>query len=167
VFKNIYFLNFKLLALKLRQNEISDRDAVKYLILSGIILGGSATLPIEISDQDIFSNYIDLIFTVLSFIIPILINIFGIWSLFRINSTGDGKHFFKRIICLSFPVGNYLFLIFAIPVLAAFFYAAAKENSALFGAFEFITIVLLLSFYYRYLYKCLSFISTTENEKSG
>ena len=159
--KNIYFLDYKLLALKLSQNKISEHDAVKYFILGLILSGSSISLPVEIIDQDLYSSFAGFISPFITFIIAAIINIFGVWHLYRVNNSGDGKDFFKRIICLSLPVSIYLFLIFLVPSLAIILWATSQSNRILYIIYEFVFIITFLLLYYRFMYKCLIFVSST------
>jgi len=155
MFKNIHFLNYRLLALELSEGKIDDYLAVRYLIWGAIIFGASINLPIKIDFEKYYSN-VELLFSIFSYIIIAVINIFGILYLYQINKSGDDKDFLKRIICLSFPVAMYLMLLYLIPIIIVIFTA----NILVFILMKyFLNIIISLAFYWI-MYKCFTFIKT-------
>jgi magnesium-transporting ATPase (P-type) len=167
MFKNIYFLKYKLLALALSQDEVDDQLAVKYLIW-GMILGGSSlSLPVEINEPESYSIYIGIILAILSFIIFAAISIFRIWNIYHINQSGDGKDFFKRFICLSLPVTIYLMLIFLLPSIFIIFLSITMSNELFYTISEFCLVIIILVSFFGIMEKCFTFISTNGIQKKG
>ena len=167
MFKNIYFLKYKLLALALSQDEVGDELAVKYL-LWGMILGGSyISLPVEISEPESYSIFIGVILAILSFIIFAVISIFRIWNIYNINQSGDGKDFFKRFICLTLPVTIYLMLIFLLPSIFVIFLSIKMSNELFYTISEFCLVIIILVSFFGIMEKCFTFISTNGIQKKG
>ena len=160
MFNNIFFLKYKLLAEKLRNNEIIDADAVKYLIILSIFAGSTIIIPVELRFYGIMTLPFDVIISALNFVITAIINIFGIWYLYNANIQGDGKNFFKRVICLSLPVSIYLILAYYAPISIALLYLVAKTNTILYKILSSVLMNTLELVYYFLIYKCLLFISS-------
>jgi len=85
---------------KLKNDEFSDNEALKYLIAFIILYTLIGFGVIE-------SNFLGFI----SVVLQIIISIWGILKVFKINELGDRKDFFKRYIVISWIIGFRLFLI--------------------------------------------------------
>jgi len=85
---------------KLKNDEFSDNEALKYLIAFIILYTLIGFGVIE-------SNILGFI----SVVLQIIISIWGIMKVFKENELGDGKDFFKRYIVISWIIGFRLFLI--------------------------------------------------------
>ena len=157
--KNIIFLKYKLLSEQLRRDEVDESLAVKYLILSTIISGSVISIPIEIIPD--LTEYVkaNLILSVLKFIIAAIINVFGIWFLYDANNRGDGKDFFKRIVCLTFPVSLFVLLAYGIPGFFVLRLLFIDSNPFLYRIYKLVLLTIIGLLYYHLSYKCLLFIS--------
>ena len=85
---------------KLKNDEFSDNEALKYLIAFIILYTLIGFGVIE-------SNFLGFI----SVVLQIIISIWVILKVFKINELGDRKDFFKRYIVISWIIGFRLFLI--------------------------------------------------------
>ena len=85
---------------KLKNDEFSDNEALKYLI--AIVILGSL-VGFGVIERNILSF--------ISVVLHIIISIWGILKVFKINELGDRKDFFKRYIVISWIIGFRLFLI--------------------------------------------------------
>lgn len=113
------WFNIKELERKIVENEFSDEEGFKYF-LAFSILGVLAT---SISTAGNIITFIELL-------ISVAIAIWGSYSIFKANSSGDGQDFFKRYFALSWVIGLRLFiitLIIAIPL--SFIYGVISYES--------------------------------------
>ena len=113
------WFNIKELERKIVENEFSDEEGFKYF-LAFSILGVLAT---SISTAGNIITFIELL-------ISVAITIWGSYSIFKANSSGDGQDFFKRYFALSWVIGLRLFiitLIIAIPL--SFIYGVISYES--------------------------------------
>lgn len=85
---------------KLKNDKFSDNEALKYLI--AIVILGSL-VGFGVIERNILSF--------ISVVLHIIISIWGILKVFKINELGDRKDFFKRYIVISWIIGFRLFLI--------------------------------------------------------
>ena len=159
MFKDIIFLRYKLLSERLRNDEVDESLAVKYFILGTVLAGSVISIPIEMTPDFLKHEIVNLILSVLDFIIAAIINVVGIWYLYYANSQGDGKDFFKRIICLSFPVSLFVLLAYGIPGYFVIKLLFMKSNPITDAIAELVLLIFLGIAYYRLSYNCLLFIS--------
>ena len=166
MFKNIIFFRYRLLSEKLKNDEVDESVAVKYLIFSSILAGGVISVPVEITPSFFKYAKLDFILSVFDFIIAAIINVIGIWYLYHANCQGDGKDFFKRTICLAFPVSIFILIVYGIP---SYFLLALLMNS--FPVLDRISVIMLMIVfgivYYRTNYYCLVFISGSQAIDQG
>ena len=103
------WFNIKRLERKINENDFSDKEGFNYFLafsVLGVLASYGAT-------TENFITFIDLIF-------GIIITIWGSYSIFKANSSGDGNDFFKRYFALSWVIGfrlSVFTLIIAIPLL--------------------------------------------------
>jgi len=100
------WFRIKRLEEKLRNDEVSDKEGLIYLIGNTLL----ATSALYISKHP-YANEL-LKFADLTF--AILITIAGIWISFNINEKGDGKDYFKRYQALTFVIGLRLLVLMTI-----------------------------------------------------
>ncbi|WMJ72626.1 hypothetical protein RCC89_05540 [Cytophagaceae bacterium ABcell3] len=155
------WFNLKKLERKIIKNEFSDEEGFKYFLGTSIIwfLGpfiGVAESPID---------YIELP-------IGLGITIWGSYSIFKVNASGDGKDFFKRFFALSWVIGIKLLvigLIILVPLIVLGIMLGDidyAEESVLTLTEEFFVITFSLLFlivYYLLLIK--SFRCVSQNDK--
>ena len=96
---NMIWYNIRTLEKKLRQGDLSDGQTFNYIIAYVIILAFASTSTNRYKTDWLL--YIDVIVTT-------IIAIIGLKKTFDINSTGDNKDYFKRLISLSFVSGIIL-----------------------------------------------------------
>ena len=159
MFNNIFFLKYKLLAGKLRNDEINESDAVKYFIILSILAGSTIIVPLEFKFYGTMIIPFEAVLSILDFIVTAIINIFAIWYLYHANNQGDGNNFFKRVICLSLPVTIYLILAYYAPISIAMSFLFGKSNTVLYKILSFVMMNTLELVYYFLIYKCLLYIS--------
>lgn len=93
------WFNIKKTEKKLVENDFSDEEGFKYLLAFSIL--------------GVFSIFGSISVNFISFIrlfVNIAITIWGSYSIFKANASGDGKDFFKRYFILSWVIGFRLFL---------------------------------------------------------
>lgn len=93
------WFNIKKLERKIADNDFSDKDVFKYFLAFSIL----GSLVAYLSTTESFITYIELF-------IDIIITIWGSYSIYKVNSSGDGQDFFKRFFALSWVIGFRLFL---------------------------------------------------------
>ena len=101
----MYFWNVSALAHDLKENKVTEYEKMKYFLMHSILLG-LTVLVIEISPAR------DLISSLISFLIVILLVIVGVFLCYRTNAKGDNKYFLSRFICLGFPIFIKISLLF-------------------------------------------------------
>jgi hypothetical protein len=102
------WFNIKELERRIVENEFSDKEGFNYF-LAFSVLGVLATY---VSTSENFITFIELL-------IGVAITIWGSYSIFKANSSGDGQDFFKRYFALSWVIGFRLLVftvIIAIPL---------------------------------------------------
>jgi hypothetical protein len=92
----MYIWNVKALAQDLKAGQVSQKEKMKYFLVTIIVQMLMTSMPAQPSLQ-----YGDFIRTV----IFIIITAIGIVVCYKANSRGDDKEFVERIICLSLPIG--------------------------------------------------------------
>ena len=115
MFRNIIFFRYKLLSEQLRNDDVDEFLAVKYMIIGTVIAGGAISIPIEFVPGFFQYTKENFALSIFEFLVAAIINIVGIWYLYHANCQGDGKDFFKRIICLNLPVLLSVVIIYGIP----------------------------------------------------
>ncbi len=164
MFKDIIFFRYRILAEQLKNDEVNEIVAVKYMICSAALAGSAISVPIEITPAFLKYAKIEFFLSIFDFIIAAIINIIGIWYLYHANNQGDGKDFFKRIICITFPVSLYILIVYGLPI---YFILALLTDS--YPVLDRITVMVLMIFiqilYYRKNYSCLLFISDAQGIK--
>lgn len=106
------WFNIKGLEKKIIENQFSDKDAFNYFLAFSIL----GVLTTYLSTTQNIIAFIELL-------LGIIITIWGSFSIFKANSTGDGQDFFKRYFALSWVIGFRLFvftLIIGVPLLIIF-----------------------------------------------
>ncbi len=93
------WINIKKLEKKIVKNEFSDKEGFQYFLAFSIL--GALSGSIGTSESA---------FTFIEMLITLLITIWGSYSIFKANSSGDGQDFFKRYFALSWVIGFRLFL---------------------------------------------------------
>jgi len=131
---------------KLKENQLEDKEALKYLIAFIILytLTGFGVLE---------GNLLGFINVTLQ----IIISIWGIIKVFKTNESGDGKEFFKRYLVVSWIIGFRLFLIMlfiSIPVVILFRIFGDNLTFGGFGFQEIINFIFgtILSIVYYFLF---------------
>ncbi len=139
---------------KLIENKFEDKEALKYLIAFIIIY----TL---VSFGVIKGNILGFI----SVVLQIIISVWGILKVFKVNELGDGKDFFKRYIVISWIVSFRLFLVALFVIIPMFFLFKFFEGSLVLGYFYIEDIINLIFgsifsiIYYLYFAKSIKRIS--------
>lgn len=105
----MHFFNDKALAIKLRNNELSSKQELYYLII-GLTIYAFFTCSFWSRDSDDKIDYMLITIDVLT----VASGIFGTLFLFKINAKGDGKNFIERYICLSLPITIHCAIFYAI-----------------------------------------------------
>jgi hypothetical protein len=109
MFRDIYFLNSRVLSERLHSNDISELIAFKHLLVYSILFSSRITIPMSISLSTNQSRSLWL--QILSFMLFASIQFWGMNMLYKTNQKGDGKAFFLRWAALSLPVGIQVFAI--------------------------------------------------------
>jgi hypothetical protein len=92
----MYIWNVKALAQDLKAGQVSQKEKMKYFLVTIIVQMLMTSMPAQPSLQ-----YGDFIRTVIFSIITAI----GIVVCYKANSRGDDKEFVERFICLSLPIG--------------------------------------------------------------
>lgn len=100
------WFNIKELEYKISNDDLSDKDGFNYLLAFFIL----STIGYSIA-----SNNTNGWITFLGCIISVLINIWGLKTIYEANKLVDGKDFFKRFFAFYWVIGFRLFLL-TIPV---------------------------------------------------
>ena len=137
----IYLLNSKSLMQSLLENKITDFTAVKYLIISTVLMGQTFSFNLAIEAEST-----PLIFDIIYFIAFISLNYYGLIWLFQINLKNDGSDFFKRFICLSLPITIQIMIPLTI-IMIAFGASDILAGSFLYIAIDIIGLLSNLIFY--------------------
>jgi len=106
------WFNIKELERRIVENEFSDKQGFNYF-LAFSILGVLVT----------YGSTSENIITFIELLISVAITIWGSYSIFKANSSGDGQDFFKRYFALSWVIGFRLLVfsvIIAIPLLVIY-----------------------------------------------
>ena len=88
----------------LRSNALSERDKLQLLVASFVF-------------ADIFGS-LGVLYTwrmpvlLVTSLLGLTINLIGLYATFRANQRGDGIRFVERLLCLGFPVGARVFVVF-------------------------------------------------------
>ena len=91
----IHFFNNTKLAHKLKNDQVSSKEKLWYLIISTLIIYLG-----DLLDDGDTSGYIDWILSIADCIIVTI----TIYVCYRINSKGDGDKFIERFVCLTVPI---------------------------------------------------------------
>lgn len=123
------WFNIKKLEKRIKENEFSDKCAFKYFMAFAIL---HVILAYSGLNEE---SYI----TLFEFLGIVGVTIWGTYSIFRINSSGDGKDFFKRFFALSWVViirlYVYAIMIF-IPLMIIYYLGVYNSNSYFSGMVE-------------------------------
>lgn len=106
------WFNIKELERKIVENDFTDKEGFKYFLGHSIL----SVLATYVSTSENFITFIALV-------LGVGITIWGAYSVFKANSTGDGQDFFKRYFALSWVIGFRLFIftvLIAIPLIAIY-----------------------------------------------
>ena len=142
------WFNIKKLENKINSNEFPDKEGFKYFLAVAIL---GVLVNYTNSPENTTTGL-----TLISLIILSAIAIWGSYSIFKTNSSGDGQDFFKRYFALSWVIGFRLFVytfIVALP-LSIIYYTIIKDNNAMepnIQSNEFVTMIissLLMLIYY-------------------
>ena len=114
----------KALALDLRDDRVSERDKLGYLLVGLLIQGliGRASLLNALRSRA----------DVLGILVLLTISIGGAIAVFRANARGDGRRFLERYICLAVPLGIQMYVGYA--VLAVPLYLLIGWNAPVAGS---------------------------------
>ena len=93
----MHLLNYKQLARDLRDNKVSEREKL-YYIIGTVVLSAPLLIP------HAPANYDDITGELVGIFILTLLTILGTIFIYRKNQQGDGKNFIERYVCLSFPI---------------------------------------------------------------
>ena len=99
----MYWYNLRALEKEITDNKFTDKEAFYYFLAFAIL--GVITGSFE-SDSET-ASYIRHTKNLLI----LIITIWGCYAIFKANSNGDGKDFFKRFFALAWVVGFRLFLL--------------------------------------------------------
>ena len=108
MFKNVYFLDSKTLALKLHRGEISEEIAFLHFLIYCILLASYIEFPVVVKSLD---NVVSWWYQILTTITMSLLQFWGMRLLYATNKKGDGHDFFMRWAVLSLPVGIKVLLL--------------------------------------------------------
>lgn len=100
------WFDLKNLESKIAKDDLTDKDGFHYLLAYFILMSISSILP---SDTDI-------LISLLQGGIFVIITIWGITELYKVNNEFDGKDFLKRFLAITWVIGFRLFLI-SLPIL--------------------------------------------------
>lgn len=117
------WFNIKELERKIIENEFSDEDGFKYFLASSIV-------GVLASSSSSSENFI----TFITMMIGLGVTIWGSYSIFKANSSGDGQDFFKRYFALSWVISFRLFifiLMLAIPSAIIFYFTSPDSFAAM------------------------------------
>ncbi len=92
----MYFWNVQALVQELKDRAVPERDKFYYYLLTVIMI---LMQPIT-EDVNIYAK-----------VFRLAITIWGTWSCYQINKSGDNYSFIERMFCLSFTLGFRLMLI--------------------------------------------------------
>ncbi len=119
------WFNIKELERKIVDNEFTDQEGFKYF-LAYSILGLMVT----------YGSTSENLITFIEFLVGLAITIWGSYSIFKANSSGDGQDFFKRYFALSWVIGFRVLIIFitiALP-LAIIYSVISYQSSDLYNS---------------------------------
>ncbi len=98
----MYLISASSLAISLRQNTLSERAKMHYLLLGSVMLAVVnctyllAWLEYTLEKLNAFDHLADAVVIIFQALIVL--------SAFNANAQGDNRHFIERFICLSVPV---------------------------------------------------------------
>ena len=105
----MYWWNIKALANELKAKKVSQLEKFKYFFALTIVVVviGELSYLFPLIEKP---NSLD----ILDSLAYIAVTAFGILACYKANKRGDNKEFIDRFICLSWPIGILLFVIFMI-----------------------------------------------------
>lgn len=156
----MYWWNAAKLAEDFREGRVGEKERLKYFLATSILWA--------LGSQPFF--YYDRTFKIMDLIsaaIFVAITIVGTLLCYRANRSGDNSDFIGRMICLSWPIGIKLAVLFATIGLVVFLFAGTLLVSALRGEFTAKTGDVLVEIfcyfigicYYRLIYKYISLVA--------
>ena len=126
----MYFWNTKKLVEDFKNDDVSQKEAMKYLIAISLfmVLGTflSELFPSdELSDKESMYLYIE-------YLLITLITIIGVYLCYEKNEKVDSKNFIERFVCFALPIGIKSFLL----ILTIFIGMAIIHGNIKSGGFE-------------------------------
>ncbi len=127
----MYLWDIRKLAYRLRTNKLSASEIALYCFLSpflsissglffGVLLFSHQIIEYSfqgwLGQEHSFTEYYDL-WSLGMTCLTILISFTGIYLCYRTNKKGDGKEFWKRMACLSFPI-NFHIIVYSLAIIA-------------------------------------------------
>ena len=91
-----------------KSGEVSQKEEVKYILLSTILI-------CLVTDPFIYIGVSYNIYDFLNTILLVSVAVWGVYYYYKINSGGDDKEFIVRGICLGLPIAIRIFVFF-IPI---------------------------------------------------
>lgn len=104
----MYFWRVNSLVEDFRNDKVTEKEKLKYMILFGIVVA-------IISDPIMWIDSKYSIMDTINLIVMIVTTTLGTYYCYSKNKSGDNKDFITRFMCLGLPVGLRLF-VFALPV---------------------------------------------------
>jgi len=104
IFSNIYFLDIDSLVTRLKDGTFGETDALRHLIVVGILGGLGIEIPVTVTFTDTEPSGLVSFVNLLFFVLSGYVTYYGYWVVYQSNSKGDGKDFFLRVTALTLPI---------------------------------------------------------------
>ncbi len=88
----------------MKDGTFSETDALRHLIVVGILGGLGIDIPVTVTFTDTEPSGLVSLFDFLFFVLAGFVTYYGYWAVYQSNSKGDGKDFFLRVAALTLPI---------------------------------------------------------------
>ncbi|GAE35153.1 hypothetical protein [Halalkalibacter akibai] len=154
--------NIEKLALKLKNNEITEKEKFIYFFIYIVLSGFVGYYTIEFASN--LQRMIELLITS-------IITILGLLFCFNINQKGDGKVFIERYICLSLPISIriivYGTLLYGLYMIIALFTMSGYYDPTNDLLLDFVYTFLIQLVFYVLLYRWIRVIANNKENKNS
>jgi hypothetical protein len=146
----IYLWDIRGLAHKIRQGKLSQKEVALYCFLSpflsissgiffGFLLFSHQVIEYSfrgwLGESHPYTHFYNIWSATMS-LLTITISFGGMYLCYRANKSGDGKNFWKRMACLSFPINFHIivYTLASLSIAGIIFYFALQDTLASFQA---------------------------------
>lgn len=161
----MYWWNIKALANELKANKVPQYEKFKYffafMLVDAILFEFVYLFPLQEGPKVL--DYVDSLAI-------ISITLLGIILCYKANKKGDNKEFIDRFICLSWPIGVRLFVIFIAVLIPYFIIADSVLGDSFMEETTIVDVMITVVFssaFYIWIYKYILQISATKKGKKA